>query len=51
MSKTACINPWLAIFIANVFHTIAEVSSIIFDLRRQFFADAKIFEVERLILF
>ena len=37
-------------FIADVFHTIAEASSIIFDLRRQFFADAKIFELERLPL-
>ena len=36
------------IFIADVFHTIAEASSIIFDLRRQFFADAKIFKLERL---
>ena len=35
-------------FIADVFHTIAEASSIIFDLRRQFFADAKMFELERL---
>ena len=35
-------------FTADVFHTIAEVSLIIFDLRRQFFADAKIFELERL---
>ena len=48
MSKTACINPWLAMFIANVFHAIAEMSSIIFNLCWQFFADAKIFEVERL---
>ena len=37
----------LGIF-ADVFHTDAEASSIIFDLRRQFFADAKIFELERL---
>ena len=37
-----------AIFIAHVFHTIADASSIIFDLRRQFFADAKNFELERL---
>ena len=43
MSKTACINPKLAIFIANVFHTIAEASSIIFYLRRQFFCWRKNF--------
>ena len=36
------------IFIADVFHTIAEVSLIIFDLHQQFFADAKPFELERL---
>ena len=36
------------IFIADVFHTIADTTSIIFDLCRQFFADAKIFELERL---
>ena len=35
-------------FIADVFHTTAKASSIIFDLRRQFFADAKIFELEKL---
>ena len=35
-------------FIADVFHTIAETSSIIFDLRWEFFADAKIFELARL---
>ena len=39
----------LGIFITNIFHTIAEVTSIIFDLCRQFFADAKIFELERLL--
>ena len=38
------------IFIADVFHTIAEASSIIFHLRQQFFADAKIFGLERLSL-
>ena len=37
-------------FIPDVFRTIAEMSSVIFDLRRQFFADAKIFELERLNL-
>ena len=37
------------IFIADVFHTIAEVSSVFFDLLRQFFADTKTFELERLI--
>ena len=31
-----------------MFHTIADTSSVIFDLHWQFFADAKIFEVERL---
>ena len=36
-------------FIVNVFYTIAEVSSIIFDSCQQFFADAKIFELERLL--
>ena len=36
------------IFIANMFHTIAEASSIIFNLHRQFFADTKSFESERL---
>ena len=35
-------------FIAEVFHTIVEASSIIFDLRRKLFAGAKIFELERL---
>lgn len=33
-----------------VLHTVAEVSSIIFYLNWQFFADAKIFELERLSL-
>ena len=32
-------------FIPDVFHTTPEASSIIFDLRRLFFADAKIFEL------
>ena len=41
-------NLRLAIFIAGVFHTIAEASSIIFNLRRQLFAYAKNFELERL---
>ena len=36
------------IFIPGLFQTIAEASSIIFDLRRQIFTDAKIFEFERL---
>ena len=36
------------IFIPGMSHTIAEASSIIFDLRRQIFTDAKIFEFERL---
>ena len=45
------ILPWyprltLEIFIADVFHTIAKASSIIFDLRRQFFAEVKIFELD-----
>ena len=31
-----------------MFRTIAEASSTIFDLRRHFFADAKIFKLERL---
>ena len=35
-------------FIADMFHTIAEVSSIIIDLHQQFFADAKILALERL---
>ena len=33
-----------------MFHTVAEASSIIFDLRQQFFADAKIFELKTLQL-
>ena len=37
-----------AIFIADVFRTIAMASSIIFYLRREFFADAKSIELERL---
>ena len=43
-------NPRLmsAIFTADVFHTNPEVSSIIFDLRWEFFVDAKILELERL---
>ena len=36
------------IFIADMFHTIADVSSIIFDLFLQFFANTKVFELERL---
>ena len=36
-------------FIAHLFHTIAEASSIIFDLHWQFFAEAKMFELERLL--
>ena len=44
-------QPLVGNFIINVFHIIFEASSITFDLRRQFFADPKIFEVERLILF
>ena len=36
------------IFISNMFHTIAEASSIFFNLHQQFFADTKIFESERL---
>ena len=35
-------------FIDDVFHTVAKASSVVFDLRRQFFADAKIFELGRL---
>ena len=38
----------LAIFIADVFHTAANASSVIFNLCQQFFANAKIFELERL---
>ena len=38
----------LAIFIANVFYTIAKAGSIIFDLRWKFFANTKILELERL---
>lgn len=37
------------IFVA-VLHTVAEASSIIFYLNWQFFADAKIFDLERLSL-
>ena len=36
------------IFIANMFHTIAEASSVIFALCQQFFTDTKSFELERL---
>ena len=39
----------LPIFIANVFYTNVEASSFIFKLHQQFFANAKIFELERLI--
>ena len=35
-------------FIAEVFHSVAKASSIIFNLFQQFFADAKNFEVESL---
>ena len=35
-------------FIADLFHIIAEASSIIFYLHGQFFAIIKIFELERL---
>ena len=38
----------LAVFIADMFHTTADMSSIIFNLCSQFFAIAKIFEWERL---
>ena len=38
-------------FIADVFLTVAEASSIIFYLCRQFFAEAKIFELEKLEFF
>ena len=38
----------LAIFLADVFHKVPEASSIIFDLRGQFFADAETVELERL---
>ena len=34
----------LEIFIGDMFNTIADVSSIIFDLRLHFFANAKVFE-------
>ena len=37
------------IFIADVFHTIAEAGSIIFDLRRQILPPKTFFELERLI--
>lgn len=40
----------LATFIANVFHTIAGISGIVFNLRRQFLANAKAFELEGLWL-
>ena len=40
-----------AIFITKVFYTIAKASSIIFDLHLQIFAEAKIFELERLFFF
>ena len=51
-------NPRLtsAIFIDDMFHTIAEVTSISFDLRRQIFAEAKKkkkkkkIELERLLM-
>ena len=33
-----------------MFHTVAEAGSIIFDLRQQFFPDAKIFELKTLPL-
>ena len=36
------------IFSPEVFHTIAEAISVIFDLRQQLFADAKSFKLERL---
>ena len=36
-------------FIVNVFHAIGEASLIIFNLCGQFFAEAKIFELERLL--
>ena len=47
------VKSWLTstIFIANLFHTFAKVSSIIFNLCLQFFADAKIFELERLFTY
>ena len=35
-------------FVADVFHTVAGVSSVIFSLHWQIFADAKIFELKRL---
>ena len=38
----------MLIFIADVFHTVAKASSIIFNLRWQFFVEEKIFELERL---
>ena len=38
----------LRIFIANMFHTIAEAGLVIFDLCWQFFGEANIFELERL---
>ena len=38
----------LAIFLADVFHEVPEASSIIFDLRGQFFADAETVQLERL---
>ena len=42
----SAIFPWyprliLTIFIADLFHTIAEASSIVFDLRRQFFGNLR----------
>ena len=38
----------MLIFIADVFHTVAKASSIIFNLHWQFFVEEKIFELERL---
>ena len=36
-------------FIVNVFHTIAEASLIIYNLCQQFFDEANIFKLERLL--
>ena len=36
------------IFIADMFHTIAKASSIIFNLSQKYFADTKLFELKRM---
>ena len=46
IADVSAIVPWyprliLTIFIADLFHTIAEASSIVFDLRPQFFGNLR----------